>query len=256
MTFRPLALLATTALIAAVGSGCPKRLDFGPKGQITDAETLLKLVGAAEAQVETVQGEAKLGVRSPQGSGSLGMYLAVARPALLHLETMDFFGRPQAVLTTNGERFGLYQASEATFYEGPASAQNLSRFLPIQLPPRELTQLMLGQVPRIPFERASLSVDEREVAYKLVLEAGEVTQTVWVDTLTFRPLKSEVRGTRAYDLTLTAEAAKTVLELRYKDVTLNDAPDPAQFEIAAPPDVPVVALDEAGNPQGPPRQGP
>ncbi len=272
MSLRPLALLAAAAL-ALVGSGCPKRLDFGPSGQITDPDTLLKLVLEAETRVVSLQGEAKLGVRSPQGNGSLGMYLAVARPALLHLETQDFFGRPQGVLTSDGERFGLYQASEATYYVGPASAQNLSRFLPILLPPRELTQLLLGQVPRIPYERATLAVDGEELAYKVVLHSGEVTQTLWVDPASHRPLRSEVRGTRAYDLllenpgeaggvryaqkiTLTAEAAKTVLELRYKDVTLNQPPEASLFELTAPQDVPVVELDEAGNRLGQPRNAP
>ncbi len=265
MTLRSLPLLA---LVCLLGSGCPKRLDFGPRGQITDAQILLKLVQEAEERVVSLQGEAKLRVQAPQGAGALGMYVAVARPAQLHLETMDFFGRTEAVLVSDGQRFGLYQSNEHTYVQGPASAENLSRFLPIRLPPRELALLMLGQVPRIPYERVALSVDEKTATYTLVLQSGEVTQTVLVNTLSFRPVRSEVRGTRAYDLllededevkgvrisrkvTLIADAAKTTLELKYKDVAVNEPPEATLFDVAPPPDVRVVEVDEAGNPLTP-----
>ena len=137
-------------LLACV-SGCKKRIDFGPRGEVTDARALLVLVRQAADRVGSVQGDAKLTVHSPQGNGTLGLYVAAQRPDAIHLESLDFFGKPLAVLVSKGGRFGLYQAQENRYYVGPASPENVSRLLPIVLPPKELVSLLLGQAPLLPF---------------------------------------------------------------------------------------------------------
>ena len=83
---------------------------------------------------------------------------------------------------------------------GPASPPNVSRLLPVIIPGEELTAVMLGEAPRIPTEDVTLTVDEEERTYRLVLRRGEVIQTLWVHPQHFRVLKSEVRGAPAYDL--------------------------------------------------------
>lgn len=253
-----------TIFLTLLLTGCPKHIDFGPKGEVQDASLLLELVQAAEEQVIAVKGESKIKVESPQGSGVVTLFIALQRPGLLHLESLDFFGKPQAVLVSDGKRFGLYQSAEGKYYQGPASPQNLSRFLPIVLPPAELVSLMLGQAPRIPAESMTVTVNQERRAYELKLISGEVTQTLFVHPKTFRVLESQVRGVNAYDLRfddfeevgaavyprkvqLTAEAAKTKLELLYKDVELNPAPDLTLFDLLPPANVPVVEVDEAGN---------
>src|SRR5690349_5118566 len=107
---------------------CAKRIDFGPHGEISDARTLVSLVREAEGRVVSLQGDAKLTVNSPQGKGTLDLYVAVKRPDSIHLESMDFFGKPLAVLVSTEGHFGLYQSQDNRFYEGPASPANVSRF--------------------------------------------------------------------------------------------------------------------------------
>lgn len=256
------------ALFLMFLTGCPHRIDFGEQGQISDSKTLLKLAQQAEERVIAVKGESKIKVESPQGNGVVTLFIALQRPGLVHLESLDFFGKPQAVLVSDGKRFGLYQSQEGKYYEGPASAQNLSRFLPVVLPPEELVALMLGQAPRIPSDSEELTVDEQKRVYVLVLKKGEVTQTLEIDPKTFRVQSSKVRGVNAYDLQfddfddekgaiyprkviLDASAAKTRLELLYKDVEVNPEPDLTLYDLSAPANVPVVEVDEAGNPQAP-----
>ena len=107
--------------------GCSYVLDVpsasisAPEGPITQAEELFRLMSAAQAQVVTLQGDGKLRVESPQGSGTVSAWLAVSRPGLLRVEMFDFFNRPIAVLVTDGQRFGLFQAQENKFYQGPAT---------------------------------------------------------------------------------------------------------------------------------------
>lgn len=253
------------ALLAVIG--CAKRVDFGTHGEIDDGRTLLGLTQQAELRVVSLQGDAKLTVHSPQASGTLSLYVAVQRPGSLHLETLDFFGKPLAVLVSDGVHFGLYQAQENRYYEGPASPANVSRFLPVVIPGPELARLLLGGVPLIDDPKPGLKLDRDEGVYRLHLQSGEVGQTVTVDPAMLRVLASEVRGTDAYDVTLgdfghygqvdfprtldlKSDAAKAELLLRYTQVSLNGQPDPTLFTPSPPRNVPVVQVDEDGRPVG------
>jgi outer membrane lipoprotein-sorting protein len=255
--------LAAAIFLAAVCSGCPHRIEFGPEGPIDDPERLFQLVSQAQANLVTIQGDAKLRVDSPQGSGTLSMFLAISRPGLLHMETFDFFNRPVAALVSDGQRFGLYQTEGHVYYAGPASPENVSRFLPVVLPSEELVAVMLGQVPFIPAERKTLELDRGEGVYVLKLFRGPVTQTLQVHPKYYRVVRSEVRGVPGYDLAfddfkqeglalfpkevkLIAEVAETELRLRYSDVTLNAPPDLTLFELAPPEGARVVEVDSRG----------
>jgi hypothetical protein len=260
---RALAAIFLAVAFSGVLLGCPKRIEFGPEGPIQDPEKLFELTSQAQANVLTLQGDAKLRVDSPQGNGTLSMFVAISRPSLLHLETFDFFNRPVAALVSDGQRFGLYQTEGHVFYQGPASPENVSRFLPVVLPSEELVAVMLGQVPFIPAERKTLEVDWDKGVYVLKLFRGGVTQTLHVHTLLHRVVRSEVRGVPGYDLAfddlkekggvvfpkevkLIAEVAGTELRLRYSDVTLNGPPDLTLFELAPPEGARVVEVDARG----------
>jgi outer membrane lipoprotein-sorting protein len=253
--------------ICGVGTGCvPKRLSFGTRGELKDPNEILELTRQQEARVGALKGDAKLTVDSPRGKGTVTLYLAVARPQRLHIESMDFFGRPQGVLVSDGERFGLYQASDAKYYQGPTSPVNVSQILPIVLPPHELVALFLGEVPRIADPEPKLSLDPEVGGYKIVLRRPPITQTVWIHPEHFRVLRSEVRGIDAYDVELDdfqafgtlqfprkvrlkAPATKTELELRYTDISLNERPDDSDFDTSPPEGVTVIEVDERGNPR-------
>lgn len=246
-------------------ASCAKRIDFGPHGEITDARTLLGLTDQEERRVLSLQGDAKLTVRSPQANGTISLYVAAQRPASLHLETLDFFGKPLAVLVSDGVHFGLYQAQENRYYEGPSSPENVSRFLPVVIPPDELVKLLLGGVPEIDDAAPAMELDRDEGVYRVHLQRGEVGQTLELDPSTLRVRKSDVRGTRAYDvqlddygnygqinfprkIDLKAPAAKSELVLRYTQVNLNTPVDPALFTPSPPKNVPVVRVDAQGRP--------
>jgi hypothetical protein len=258
---RFLRLVAAVAMLA----GCPKRIEFGPDGRIDDPEALLQLVAAAESRVLTLRGDSKARVDTPQAKGAFSMFVAVARPALIHLEPLDFFGKPQAVLSVNGAGFGLYSAQDNTFYRGPASPQNVSRLLPIVLPADELTQIMLGGAPRIPHETASLRLDDRCACYELTLRNGGVTQVLQIDPRHYRVLGSRIEGAPAYQLAfddhadygkivfprhlvLRAPEASVDVDLRYTQVTLNESPDLTLFDVEPPEGVRVVEVDAEGRP--------
>jgi Domain of unknown function (DUF4292) len=256
--------------LSLVCAGCPKRVppaEFGPEGPLTSAREVLARVDAVQTAVEALTSDGKLTVDSPQGRGTLGVFVAVARPACLRIELYDFFNRPQGLLVVNGERFGAYSAQEGKFFTGPASPGNVSRFLPLELPVHELLPVLLGQAPRLPDESPELAIQRDPPAYLLRLRAGEAMQQLLVHPELFRVQRSEVRGVTAYDLAfddflerddlsfprdivLASQAAKARLQLRYSDPTLNPPPDPERFTLQPPEGVPVVEVDARGEPVG------
>lgn len=247
--------------------GCPKRVvDFGAAGEPTSVEDLLGRISAAEAQITSLKGDARLGVDTPQGKGSVTLFVAVADPVSIHLEQLDFFGRPQAVLISDGERFGLINAEDGRYYRGPATAANLGRFLPVVMPPKELAAIMLGRAPRMAFDASTMRFDALLGQYVVELSRGPAKQTLHVEPPSYRVVKSTAEGIDAYELTfgdlsdvagftlpkrvaIEVANAKTRIELVWKEFAVNDAPDMAMFDLDAPEGMPVVDVDAKGIPR-------
>lgn len=257
---RLLPLLCLAGLLA----GCPRPIDFGPGGRMDDPGALLQKVDAEEGKIRALTGDARLGLQSPEGQGEVALFVAVERPAKLHLESFDFFNRPIAAITSDGERFGLYDATEGRYYFGPATAQNLQRFLRTPLSPEQVVALMLGSAPRDPDGALALSIDSRAEAYKVEVRSPSLPQVLWIDPLLMRATRSEWggdaplqavfgaflrTGTVAFprEIEVSSPAAQLKLRLRYSEVTLNKH-DEAMFVIEPPEGVPQVELDAEGRP--------
>ena len=258
-------VLAISTLLAL--TACPKRIaDFGKDGEPQSPQDLLQRINAAEGQIYSLKGDAKLIVEAPQGKGSVTLFAAVTHPSFIHIEQLDFFGRPQGVLVTDGITFGLYLAQDGKYLRGPATPQNLARFLPLVMPPAELTAVMLGRAPRIPADSLEMRFDDKTQQLVLVINRGKVKQTLYVQPPSYRVVKSSAENLDAYELefsdiatengvtlpkraSLDARSAKTKVELVWKEVAINEAPDLTLFEFEPPEGIPVVEVDANGAPK-------
>lgn len=196
MPHRPAALLALTL------AACPHPLRFGPEGEIRDPRLVLERLDARSQRLRSVKGEARVRVKSPQQSGAVSELIAAQRPASLHLETLNFFGKPVAALSTNGETFALFVEQTATFYTGPATAANVSRLAVVELEPRDVVALLLGDIPRLAAPDPKMVIDTEARAYRLTLAQAGATQELWVATADLAPLRSQLRGDISYDVAL------------------------------------------------------
>lgn len=159
-------------LFLLVFAGCPPRADVRTT-PAPDATALLGEVEAIEARVASLQSQAKVRVEGGGKKGNLTAFVAVAAPASVHLEVLDFFGRPSAILISDGQRFVLYQAESGVWLPGPATAENLARILPVPLPPEELVAMLLGRAPRLPDAQPRLQVDPEANAFRIDLRDGD-----------------------------------------------------------------------------------
>lgn len=233
-------------------AGCPRQVDFGAYGRLEDPRFVLASATKRYAEVKGLAGEGKLAIDSPEGSGTLKLAIELMEPASVYLETADFFGAPRGLFVTNGERFVFIRPDETTCVTGTPTAATVGRHLPIELPPEALVQALLGEIPIEDGEVVAFTLDERESAYVITLRAKDRhLQRVKVGTRDLRLLSVQVRGEHAYDaflteyddvdgrffpveITLQVPRAKTSLKVKYTDITLDPASDPATFTLEPP----------------------
>jgi outer membrane lipoprotein-sorting protein len=231
-------------------TACPRApLSFGAHGRVTDPQVILDDVRVRRAAVTQVQGEAKAAITSPEGSGKLTQYLVAQAPDHIRLESISFFGDPLAVLTSNGTQFAMHDLKQNRFYEGAATATNVSRLLPMRLPPDELVSLVLGVPPLVPDAKiAYFTLNAPERVYELVLTAHDQTEVLSVETATLRPVRVDMLerplGLTAYraefgdyagtpdlprEARLIGADGKTRVELRWRQREVNGALDADVF---------------------------
>ena len=235
----PLFLLALAA--------CPPRPDVRSIPP-PDATALLGEVEAIDARVPALQSQAKVRVESGSRKGNLTAFVAVAAPASVHLEVLDFFGRPSAILVSDGQRFVLFQAETGVWLGGPATPENLARIIPVALPPEQLVAMLLGRAPRLADDHPELQVDAEANAFRIDLHAGDQTQQLWVDPGLHRVVRSQISGPRGYGLTFEeftdvrqvpfprklSFRGPAAVTLEYTDPRLGEVPPESLFR-AEPP---------------------
>jgi outer membrane lipoprotein-sorting protein len=236
-------------------AGCPPRVDVRSVPS-PDATALLAEVDATDARVAALQSQAKAHLDARGKKGNVQMFVAAAAPASVHLEVLDFFGKPSGILVSDGKRFVMLASDTGTWYRGAASAENVSRVLPVSLPPEELVAMLLGRAPRLSDPAPTLLVDPAENVFRVTLRASGRTQELWVDPTHKRVVRSQVDGPGAYTLTfadfedvrgapfpraITFAGAGRVA-FQYTDLRLGEQPDAALFTPEAPPGVPVEQI--------------
>jgi hypothetical protein len=260
MEVQPMRLAVVPALLLL---GCARpHLDLGPSGEAGTADELLRRVDAVEASVQRLSGEARLELAGPAGRGAVGLFVAVGRSASLHLEQLDFFGRPQLVVVSDGQRFTLHDAGSGRWYRGPATGAALGRFLPLPIPPSALAALLLGRAPRLEDPAAELRLDPERGRYLLTLRRGGAIQRLEVDPASARVLRSTSAGLRVdfgdlealggvvFPKRLALEAGPTSLQLTWRELTLEPPEDPGLFELQPPGGAAVTELDAEGRESG------
>lgn len=253
------------AALALLATGCRPRVP--PPDLSLEPAALLAQVQAAQGRVLSVQGEARVHVETASGSATVSQFIAAEVPDRLHLEVLDFFGNPAAVLVAADGRFSLLDARRKVLYVGAATPENLARLVPLPLRAEELVRILCGAAPLLDGRAVRAEPGPGHVA--LALEAGARTQALRigpgaaVERSALRTGGVLARGD--YDLafsaprdagalrfpgevTLRSDAPRTRLDLRWRDAEVNAALSPALFKLAPPAGARVVDLDRGGPP--------
>ncbi len=253
------------ACAALVAIGCPRRVP--PPDLSLDPARLLVQVQQTAAAVQRVQGETHLDVRSARGTGGIRQFAAAERPDRVHLEELDFFGNPAAVLVTSGGRFWLYDSRSGTLYRGAATPANLSRLVPVPISAQDLVSVLLGTAPLLE-GGVPVSAVPDHARLRLELRREDVLEDVWVGEKALvekaerkvaggaGPGSWEVefsahreRGGALFPglVSLRSAPAHVEVGLTWTEVEVNGQLDPRLFEPPAPRGARVVDVGDGGD---------
>jgi hypothetical protein len=145
------------------------------------AEELLGSLAARRAAVQSIR--ARVRVRA----GIAGMWvreaLLVRRPNAIRMDVLSPFGLALAV-GTDGALLWAYPAGEGTRYEGPATPENLARFLGAPVRIEDLVDVLLGLPPaRVAVAPPVLRVANGAYELTVPLADGATTVRFAGDTL-------------------------------------------------------------------------
>ncbi len=193
--------------------------------------------------------------------------MAIKRPASLRVQAMTPFG-VAAVVAANGTTVTIYQSSDNTFYRGAATADTLSRFARIPLPPEQAVKLLMGLLPESEsyFVRpASVRTEDDLVIGTYDLPGGETDELGFADGQ-LRLVRTRGRGSD-YEVTYSEyhdigglEFAHrldagflntgTHLDVRYSNVIVNPVINNSQFVLVPQGAARVIDLDQPAAPAG------
>lgn len=163
--------------LSAVGAlvllGCPAAVC--PVQRFDTAAAALEAHAAMRAPARVIRAEATVDRRDSEGRirGTVLMFLE--RPDRVRFDAMTQLG-PAAVLTSDGTTFALTDLREERFYVGPTCSSNIERLLGLPLEGSEVTQILLGQTPRIEGEQ---TIQCQAGTYRATIRAADGrTQTL------------------------------------------------------------------------------
>ncbi len=114
--------------------------------QLPEPDVLLESLEARRAAVRGVSTIARLAYTAPGESQRAKHVIIAERPDRLRLEVLSPFG-VVLVLTSSDGTLSAYARDEATVYRGTASAENLKRYVQVELPISTAVDLILGTPP-------------------------------------------------------------------------------------------------------------
>lgn len=108
---------------------------------------IVALAGALEATARdrhSLVGAVHLSLTAPDLRFSRPQRIALQEPAHMRVEILGLFNQVAAILTTDGDRFQLYEPGAPTIQEGPVSAALLWQVARVDLEPEEAVSVLLG----------------------------------------------------------------------------------------------------------------
>jgi hypothetical protein len=256
----------TLLLLAAAALACAPR--HPPPDLSLDPAALLAQVRAAQARISRVRGEARVRIRSPDGSGTVQALVAAERPDRVYVQTLDFFGNTLAVLATSGGALSLYDARARVLYRGPATPENLARLVPIPLSPEDLAAILLGGAPLLDGEARRADPGRGHVTLELAGEGRTETLRVGPGAQVQRAAlrvagasgpsgwdlelaRTDASGAGyASEVKLSAGDPEVSLGLSWEEAEWNAAIDAALFAPATPRGARIVELGAEAPPPG------
>ena len=138
---------------------------------------------------------------------SLRIALLVRKPASLRLESLPLMGPPDFFLSIADGELRVFSPGDGggRFYSGRATAENLSRFFPLALPPTAMVSLLLGEA-EMGLQQGdsgpSLRGEQESTLYRVdQYRQDRKYRSLWIDPVRHRLVRFRLFGEQGEPLT-------------------------------------------------------
>lgn len=259
-SLRLLALITGIAL-----SGCAYALELVseekglPRPSRPVTQGILRSLQEREATVTSLQAVLDLTVRHGAAQAFRQVAVAVERPDLIRLESIEWGGFTSLVILSDGHRLVAHVLLQNIFGEGSATPENVAAVTGLHVAPAHLVRLLLG-LPPLPIqnEKTVLYGPDGDHAYLLREQESSFTQRLWLSDDDLSLLRGELYDRKSLrlrfryspvnhglrSLLLEEPLKQMVVEVSYRSYNLNLDLPRELFRIPQPDQgAQVVSLD-------------
>lgn len=174
-------------------AGCGAHFPL-PAEPLVDASEALALMHSRVAKVTSVAMEARASYYSAGKARKGTVEIALKRPAALFFAILSPTGDMLAVLASDSTRFVNFSRGGQRCLTGCSTPENLGRLIPLTMEGQDAVSVLLGIVPVIAYQSATLRWSTDEGAYCLLLSGTTgKTQELWIEHGTGWVRRSEIR---------------------------------------------------------------
>jgi outer membrane lipoprotein-sorting protein len=218
-------------------------------------------------RAEDLRAYGRVSITATQGRYSIRQTFFWRRPAFLRLDTISLFGQPTMTLVADPTLASIYYLQQGTFFQGPATAATLARFIGLPLDVEDVAPLLMGSLRPSPARQVAtihLQTDEGMYLLRFLGMDGALIQDVWVDPdqmLPKRAVRYATRGLPAVDISYSdfrpvaerfpfpfelmiwVPRGETEVHIQFLSVDLNAGLSPSVFQLSPPAGVRVLPLE-------------
>ncbi len=170
--FFSLLLLCLAACARLPTAPVAERLPVG------SADELLKQLQARAAAVTGLKARGNVAVTSPQKNYSGNILLTAAKPAKLRVDILNFWGQSLVTFLSDGQEMNLLVYSDSKLYKGPATPENLRRFLPVVVSQEDFLAALTGHIAFQHYGKPVLLSSPDPAVYLLELTGRDLPEKV------------------------------------------------------------------------------
>lgn len=217
------------------------------------APELLTQLEARAAEIQGFKGKGSVSVVSPQKNYTGNALVAEYKPSVLRVDVLNFWGQPVVAFLMNDQEMKLLVYPESKLYRGPATAANLSRFIPLPVSLKDFLALLTGRVAFGEYEKPVLlesrdpnlyllELTSRGGAEKLKLtvesQSLNITSALWQNLQGQDLLQAEfgnfisqgtITGPR--EIKLASGDQVNQVRVHFRDLTYNVPPSPEAMSL-------------------------
>lgn len=228
--------------------------------EIPTAEQLLVKLASDSGRYSSLDGSAKVSLNTGEKYFSSQQFLLIQKPNRLRADVLTGFGQLVLQIASDGKVLSAFLNTTVPgrFLRGPASYENIFRFIKVPLAVEDLLPLLLYDPPIIAYQNSSVSVSAEDLT--LTLSGGNTRQELLFDRqLRLMGCRYSRDGEKflsvdyknlsgidmfPHQVVIDLPLEQTRVNVQFSDLQINTGIDIARFALKAHANIPIEILPD------------